>query len=198
VTEELLFDSAFNFDEVLSAIFGQAVGEKEDDAFLNGTGTGQPRGLLLDATGQAAAGTAIAYGDLKAMFAALPLRYHAGAAWLMNEKTLSGIFEIADTNGNAAFIPGGRALSPEPSFIAGSIFGAPVFLSALPDVAAGSKPVAFGDFSRYVIVDKADGFKVRCLNEQYAQNGEVGFLTYHRTDGALTASGADIALTMPT
>jgi HK97 family phage major capsid protein len=196
VTEELLYDSAFNIDEVIAAIFGQAIGEKEDDAFINGTGAGQPRGILLDATQQAAGGTAPVYDDFLDIFAALPLRYHAGAAWMMNQKTLAAVIPLADASGNPLFIPGGRALSPEPSFIAGSILGAPVFLAALPDVATGAKPIAFGDFSRYVIVDRADGFKVRRLEELYSQNGEIGFHVYHRTDGALTDDEAVIALTM--
>ncbi|AEF83001.1 phage major capsid protein [Leadbettera azotonutricia] len=194
VTEEMIGDSAFNIDTVIADVFGQAIGEKEDDAFINGTGTGQPRGLLLDAIPQAAGGATIAYADLLAMFAALPLRYHSSAAWLMNPKTLSAVIPLADAAGNPVFIPGGRALSPDASFIAGSIFGCPVYLSALPDVATGAKPVAFGNLSSYTIVDRTNSQVIQRLNELYSQTGAVGFLAYHRTDGALMDAAAVIAL----
>ncbi|GHT68618.1 hypothetical protein FACS1894110_16570 [Spirochaetia bacterium] len=195
-SEELVQDSAFNIDEVIASIFGQAIGEKEDEAYINGTGTDEPRGLLLDAAELAAAGTAPAYEDFIELFASLPLRYHAGAAFLMNQKTLSAVIPLVDGSGNPLFHPGGYAYSGEPSFVAGSILGCPVYLSALPDAGAGTKPILYGDFRRYVIVDRADGFKVRRLGELYAETGEIGFSVSHRTDGALTDSEAVIALTM--
>ena len=46
VTEELLYDSAFNLENYIITMFGRALGNAEEDAFLNGDGTGKPTGLF--------------------------------------------------------------------------------------------------------------------------------------------------------
>lgn len=50
VTEELLYDNAFNLENYIMQQFGKALANAEEDAFINGTGTGQPLGILA-ATG---------------------------------------------------------------------------------------------------------------------------------------------------
>jgi HK97 family phage major capsid protein len=55
----------------------------------------------------------------------------------------------------------------------------------MPVVAATSKSVAFGDFSKYQIRD-VNGVRLARLSERYlADEGKIGFLGWHRTDGAL-------------
>ena len=44
VTEELLYDNAFNLEGYILDQFGKALGNAEEDAFLNGDGTGKPLG----------------------------------------------------------------------------------------------------------------------------------------------------------
>lgn len=48
VSEELLNDSAFDLMTYLSDEFGRRLGNAEEQAFLTGTGTGQPSGILTD------------------------------------------------------------------------------------------------------------------------------------------------------
>ena len=43
VTEELLYDNAFNLESYIIQQFGKAIGNAEEDAFLNGDGTGSLR-----------------------------------------------------------------------------------------------------------------------------------------------------------
>ena len=50
VTEELLYDNAFNLENYIIEEFGKVLSNAEEDAFLNGTGVGQPLGLFA-ATG---------------------------------------------------------------------------------------------------------------------------------------------------
>ena len=50
VTEELLYDNAFNLESYILRQFGMALANAEEDAFLNGNGTTQPLGMLA-ATG---------------------------------------------------------------------------------------------------------------------------------------------------
>jgi HK97 family phage major capsid protein len=48
---------------------------------------------------------------------------------------------------------------------------------------------AFGNFAGYFIRD-VGAFRLFRLNERYMDNGEVGFLGWHRTDGDLIDTNA--------
>ena len=77
-----------------------------------------------------------------------------------------------------------------------TILGRPVQISnAMPDIEAGKKPVAFGDFSYYWIGDR-QGISFKRLNELYAGNGQVGFLASKRLDGKLVLPEAIKVLQM--
>ena len=52
-----------------------------------------------------------------------------------------------------------------------------------------AKTIAFGDFSYYWIADR-QGRSFKRLNEQYAANGQVGFLGSQRVDGKRVLSEA--------
>ena len=51
-----------------------------------------------------------------------------------------------------------------------------------PEIAAGSRTIAFGDYSNYWIADR-QGVSMKRLNELYAVTGQVGFLATKRVDG---------------
>ena len=66
-----------------------------------------------------------------------------------------------------------------------TLLGKPIFHSPFaPELGAGKKAVAFGDFSFYWIGDRT-GITFRRLNERYADTGQVGFLATKRVDGKL-------------
>ena len=51
-----------------------------------------------------------------------------------------------------------------------------------PEIAAGARTIAFGDYSNYWIADR-QGVSMKRLNELYAVTGQVGFLATKRVDG---------------
>lgn len=57
VTEELLYDNAFGLENYIITQFGKALANAEEDAFLNGSGVGQPLGLFADKGGGTVAGS---------------------------------------------------------------------------------------------------------------------------------------------
>lgn len=57
VTEELLYDNAFNLENYIVTQFGRALANAEEDAFLNGDGTGKPLGLFAATGGGTVADT---------------------------------------------------------------------------------------------------------------------------------------------
>lgn len=54
----------------------------------------------------------------------------------------------------------------------------------MPTIAAGAKPILFGDLSAYWIADR-QGRVFQRLNELFAANGLVGFRVTQRVDGRL-------------
>ena len=46
VTEELLYDSMFDLENYILEKFGKALANAEEDAFLNGDGSGKPTGIF--------------------------------------------------------------------------------------------------------------------------------------------------------
>ena len=57
VTEELLYDNAFNLEGYIIDQFGKALANSEEDAFLNGDGVGKPLGLFAETGGGTVAAT---------------------------------------------------------------------------------------------------------------------------------------------
>lgn len=70
VSEELLHDSAFDLEQYFIDEFARRIGNKEEDAFLNGDGAGKPTGILNDAEVgvTAASATAITADELVDLF----------------------------------------------------------------------------------------------------------------------------------
>lgn len=62
------------------------------------------------------------------------------------------------------------------------MLGKPVHISEF--MPSEGKPIAFGDFSYYVIIDRVP-LGVRSLYELYAAEGRRGFLGVERLDGLL-------------
>ena len=66
-----------------------------------------------------------------------------------------------------------------------TILGKPVYISnAMPDIGSGKKPIAFGDFSYYWIVDRESAC-VRCLRERFAVYQQTGYLATEFLDAKL-------------
>lgn len=65
----------------------------------------------------------------------------------------------------------------------------------MPEIGAGNKVMAFGDFSYYWIADR-QGRSFKRLNELFAAIGQVGFLASQRVDGKLILSEAVKTMTV--
>lgn len=82
----------------------RAVMKAKEKAVINGTGTGQPKGILAETpeTGQAieiASGAGLSYKTICDAEAALPEAYEVGAKWFMSKKTFMAFVGIVDDNG---------------------------------------------------------------------------------------------------
>jgi len=181
VSEELINDSAFDLESYIATEFGRRIGAKEEAAFFTGDGNGKPTGVLNSAQLGLTAGAAAAItaDELIDLYYSLRAPYRKNAVWLLNDSTVKAIRKLKDANGQYLWQPAMTAGTPD------TILGRPVMTSVfMPELKAGEKTIAFGDFSYYWIADR-EGRTFRRLGELYAPNGQVGFIGSQRVDGKL-------------
>lgn len=188
VSDELLNDSVFNIEAYISKEFGRRIGAKEEEAFFIGDGSGKPTGLF-NATGGAdtgvtAANTSITFDDVMDLYYSLRAPYRNKATWLLNDSTVKAIRKLKDGNGNYIWQPSVK--EGEPDRILNRPYRTSIYV---PELAAGNRVMAFGDYSYYWIADR-QGRSFKRLNELYATTGQVGFLASERVDGKLILSEA--------
>jgi len=189
VSNELLNDSVFDLESYISKEFARRIGNKEEDAFFNGNGTGKPIGIF-NATGGADVGvttaeaTKITADEIIDLFYSLGAPYRKNAVWVVNDSTIKVIRKLKDGNGNYLWQPALTSGSPD------TLLGRPVYTSSfVPSIAAGAKTIAFGDFSYYWIADR-QGRNFKKLSELYAATDQTGFVATQRVDGKLILAEA--------
>lgn len=177
VTEELLYDNAFGLENYIVTQFGKALANAEEDAFLNGNGTGKPTGIFAAAGGGTVAGVltaAVKSDDIVDLVYALKRPYRKNAKFIMNDKTLVSLRKLKDNNGAYIWQPNYQSGEPD------RLLGYEVYTSAY----APTDAIAFGDFSYYNIGDRGTRSFAE-LKELFAGNGMVGFVAKERVDGKL-------------
>jgi HK97 family phage major capsid protein len=179
-TWELLQDVGA-LESFITADINRGMYNYEENAFVNGSGTGIALGYLNGATDANSA--ALSINSILDLTGNLKQAYYANASFLLNRQALIALvksqiaanqfqnFVTWDTQGNARLL------------------GYPVFFSSsMPVFAAGSPPtsgaVLFGDFSAgWVIGDRGgSGIQAKVLDQPGAVNGVTIILGYRRTD----------------
>lgn len=183
VTEELLYDNAFNLENYIITQFGKALGNAEEEAFLNGDGKGKPTGIFAKTgggqTSVTLSGTKIATDDVLTLIYALKRPYRKNASFIVNDQILAAVRKLKDANGAYIWQPSYQAGEPD------RLCGYEVHTSAYaPALEAGKPVMAFGDFSYYNIGDRGTR-SVQILRELFAGNGMVGYVAKERVDGKL-------------
>ncbi|KIZ37219.1 MULTISPECIES: phage major capsid protein [Rhodopseudomonas] len=194
-TATLLDDSAVNIDEWIASEVELTFAVQEGAAFVNGDGVNKPKGFLSYPTaanaawswgnlGYLATGAAGAFPAddpsdvLVDLIYALKAGYRQNGVFVMNRKTQAQIRKFKDASGSYLWQPpaqaGGRA----------SLMTFPLIEAEdMPDVAANSLSVAFGDFRRgYLVVDRLG---VRVLRDPYSSKPYVLFYTTKRVGGGV-------------
>jgi len=189
VSEELINDSVFNLEDYISRGFARRIGNKEEEAFIIGDGSGKPTGILADTGGgqvgvTAAGAAAITLDEVLDLYYSLKSPYRTNAVFVTNDATVKAIRKLKDATGQYLWQPSIKDATPD------TILNRPLLTSSyMPIIGAGAKTVAFGDLSYYWIADR-EGRAFKRLNELYAANGQVGFMATQRVDGKLTLAEA--------
>ena len=200
VSQQMLDDAMFDIEHFLAEEIATEFARAEGMAFVKGTGTSQPLGFLtspqaatLDGvrplgtlqfigTGNAAAFPATNPQDkLMDLVQSLRQPYRQGAMFVMNSTTAMAIrrFKTAD-----------NAYIWQPGLISGSpatLLGYPVVEAEdMPDIAAGSLSIAFGNFKAgYTVTDRN---ATSILRDPYSHKPYVHFYATKRVGGQVTNS----------
>lgn len=194
VTNDLLEDAAFNVIGLCTDLLAEAFALGEDDAFINGTGVGQPEGILTHPSasiihtsggmyvksGSASALTADGLIDLES---ALPAQYERRAVWVMNKKTKGAIRKLKTSSGEYLWpvVPLVGQLGTASDTLLGYNVVKDEFM---PDIAANAFPIIFGDLQGYLIADRV-GLSIQVLRELYAETNITLLLARKRVGGQL-------------
>lgn len=187
VSRELLDDTGVDLEGYLAMQAGRALGNALGAHLVTGTGTGQPRGVVTDATsaattttGQTPVGAATADNLIDLFYSVIaPYRESSSAAFLVKDSTMANIRKLKDTTGQYIFQPALTLGTPD------TLMGKPIYTD--PFVAApiaGAKAYLFGDFSQY-FVRMAGGVRFERSDDFAFSSDLVTFRALLRADAAL-------------
>lgn len=191
VTDESLQDTVPAIEGYVALKFSKSTVKAEELAFVSGDGVKKPTGFLGTATvGKTAAlATAVAADEVIDLMTSLDEDYDSNAVLMMNKNTRAAIRKLKDSTGQYLWVQGFGG-TPD------TFDGKPIRLNKhMPDIAAGAKPIAYGDFSYYHIKDRT-AMTMKRLDELYAGTGHVGFRVDKRVDGKLVLPDAVKTLQM--
>ncbi|AVO38506.1 phage major capsid protein [Pukyongiella litopenaei] len=188
-SQRLLDDSAFDIEGWLAGRIADRFARAEAEAFVTGDGVDKPRGFLSHAkvdndvwtwgnigyvpTGIDGVVTGDAVIDL---VYALDAQYRANGCFVMNSKTAGALRKLKDNDGRFLWSDGLAAGEPA------RLLGYPVVIAEdMPDPAADSFSVAFGDFaSGYTVAERPD---LRVLRDPFSAKPHVLFYATKRVGG---------------
>lgn len=190
ISDSYIKDTNFNLSNYLKQQFARRFGRAEEKTFLTGDGETAPYGLLHPEKGAqtgvtALAAAAVTYDEITKLYFSLKPMYRRRAVWLMNDKTAMALRFLKDTAGNPLW-----------NHAHDTIFSRPVVISPyMPDMASGTKPIAFGDLSYFWVVQRQE-LVVKPLWEMFILRGQIGIVANERIDGRLVQPEAVQALVM--
>jgi len=190
-SSELISDSAFDTAGFIARQGGSALGRGMDAHFVSGSGSSQPSGVDLAATGvTAASATVSAVDELIDLQHSVTAPYQANASWVVADATLSEIRQLKDGNGNYLWQPAdGRTGAP------GMLLGKPIFTDENVGVTAtGVDSVVYGDFSTFY-VRMAGPIRIERSDDHGFANDLVSWRFLARADSAIVDTNGIRVLT---
>lgn len=200
-SQAMLDDAGFDLESWLASEIALEFARAEGAAFVNGTGTNQPAGFLSAPAASTADGTrpfgtlqfvatgnatgfGTAPGDkLLDLVHTLKSGYRQGASWVMNSATLATVRKLKTADGAFLWQPGLVEGQPD------RLLGYPVIeANDMPDLAAGSSPIAFGDFrAGYLIAERS---ATQILRDPFTNKPFVHFYATKRVGGQVLDTNA--------
>jgi len=185
-TDELLEDASA-LESVITTGFTKEFDFKITDAIINGTGAGQPLGILSSGclvsvtkeAGQAA--DTIVYENIVKMWARMMASSMPNAVWLVNQDCLPQLHTMSlavGTGGVPVYMPaGGASASPY-----GTLYGRPVLPIEQCQTLGTAGDIILADLAHYLMIDKGGLKRDVSIHVRFVYD-ESCFRFVLRTDG---------------
>ena len=176
VANAFVTDNAFDIKKHLPKRFAKVFGRAEENLFINGTGVGQPVGILNDTLGAETGVTTtdVTFDDVINLYMSVKAKHRKHGVWLMNDETALALRKLKDKDGNYLWQENMDTILGKPEYIS----------EFMPSIATGKKVIAFGDFSYYWILNRRP-LAVRALKEKFELYDQTGYLAMEYIDGKL-------------
>lgn len=188
---QLLQDNVVDLDTWIFRALATRLHRITNTHFTTGTGTNQPNGVVtasgLGKTGAAGQVTSVIYDDFVDLEHSVDPAYRelGNCTWMMNDGSIKIFKKLKDGNGLPLWMPG--IVSGDANTILGYEYTVNQDIAVM---AASAKSILFGDFSKYLIRDAMDILMFRMTDSAYTKKGQVGFLSFLRSDGELLDASA--------
>ncbi len=192
-TQKLIDDASIDVERWVAERVAEKFANLEATAFINGTGTGQPKGILQYTAGtdfgeieqiQSGTDSTVTADSLIRLYYALKEEYAKNATFLMHRTVLQSVRLLKEATTNQyLWQPGLTIGTPD------TLLGVPVKTAAdMPTAGDASLSVAVGDFRRgYLIVDRVG---IRVLRDPFTDKPFVKFYTTKRVGGEVVNTEA--------
>jgi HK97 family phage major capsid protein len=184
-TDELLQDAAA-LEAVISQAFGQELTFKVEDAIINGTGSGQPLGLMnsgavIQVAKDAADTVAtVSTNDVLNMWQRLYGPSRQNAVWFMNQDVEAKLYPLTLGTGTAVqllYMPPGQNGNQY-----GMLLGRPVIPTEHNATLGTPGDLVLADLSQYMLIDKGAPRQDYSIHVRFL-NDEGVFRFVYRVDG---------------
>ncbi|MEM6678922.1 MAG: phage major capsid protein [Pseudomonadota bacterium] len=195
-SQRILDDSAFDLEMWLAGRIGDRFRRAEATAFIKGTGSGQPKGIMTHpfapnsgifwgelgyvTTGNAGDFDVNDPGDaLVDLVYSLGAEYRTNGTFIMSSATAAEVRKLKDSQGRFLWIEGISEASPA------RLLGYPVLIAEDMDpIATDSISILFGDFSRgYTVAERPE---IHILRDPFSAKPNVSFFAVKRVGGDVT------------
>ena len=202
VSQQMLDDAMFDVEQFLAQEIATEFARAEGHAFVGGSGLNQPLGFL-SSPNSSAVDSARPMGTLQTIGTGVPggfatsdpedalidlmqsLRspYRQGAVFVMNSSTAADIRKFKTSTGAFLFQPSLAAGQPA------TLLGYPLIEAEdMPDIAAGSLSIAFGNFKAGYVIAERNATTI--LRDPYTHKPYVHFYATKRVGGQVVNSEA--------
>lgn len=191
-TQKLIDDAVIDIEHWLVSKVSASFARLENQAFINGSGVGQPKGILSYPSGKefgaveqitTSAKSDVHADDLIRLIYSLPEKFAAKSCLLMNRQLVEKLRLMRTSQGQYLWQPGLAEHSPS------TFMGVPIHeCNEMPMIQSGKVAAAIADFSEaYLIVDRQG---ISILRDPYTEKPFVKFYATKRVGGEIKDSRA--------